>query len=114
MELARAVTYPRPTMRDQKRALIGELAELAHLELGADELETFGAQLDDILAYLQCLASVDVEGVPEYQASGALRSNLRDDRASGDFDVEAALAGVPARRERFIAVPKFKSDAGEG
>lgn len=113
MELARAVTYPRPAMRDQKRALIGELAELAHLELGADELEAFSGQLDAILAYLQRLASVDVEGVPEYQASAALRSNLRDDQASSDFDIEAALDGVPARRERFIAVPKFKSDAGE-
>lgn len=101
-------------MKDQKRALVGELAELAHLELGADELEVFGGQLDDILAYIQCLASVDVEGVPEYRGGIAPPARLRADEPSAGFDADAALAGVPHRRDRFVAVPKFKADAGEG
>lgn len=117
MELSRVVLYPPTAMKDQKRALVGELAALAHLELDANELEAFGAQLDDILAYIQCLASVDVDGVPEYQGGAALeqaRSSLRDDVTGEDFDADAALAGVPHRRDRFVAVPKFKTDAGEG
>lgn len=100
-------------MGDQKRALVGELAELAHLELDAEEREALGTQLDEVLTYIRCLEAVNVEGVPEYEPAGAPRSPLRGDRAGPTFDTDSALAGVPQLRDRAVAVPQFKRDASE-
>ena len=103
-------------MAEQNRALVSELAQLAQLALEEGELELLGGQLQGILGYIQCLQTVDVEGVPEYQSATEARSGLRDDlpRVGAEFDAERALEGVPVRRDRFVAVPKFKADAGEG
>ena len=96
---------------DDHERLARELAGLARLELRDHEAARFGEQLAAILGYIDKLREVDVEGVPEYlsteQASSGLAADIESDLG---FDVEAALAGVPARRGRSIAVPKFKED----
>jgi len=96
---------------DDHERLARELAGLARLELRDHEASRFGEQLAAILGYIDKLREVDVEGVPEYlsteQASSGLAADIESDLG---FDVEAALAGVPARRGRSIAVPKFKED----
>ena len=96
---------------DDHERLARELAGLARLELSDHEAARFGEQLAAILGYIDKLREVDVEGVPEYlsteQASSGLAADIESDLG---FDVEAALAGVPARRGRSIAVPKFKED----
>jgi len=45
--------------RDVKR-----IAELARLELTADELDLFTRQLGDILAYVEQIGTLDTTGVP--------------------------------------------------
>ncbi len=100
---------------DDHERLARELAGLARLELRDHEASRFGEQLAAILGYIDKLREVDVEGVPEYlsseQASSGLAADIEIDVGSEvGFDVEAALAGVPARRGRSIAVPKFKED----
>ena len=43
---------------------VKRIAELARLELTADELELFTRQLGDILAYVEQIRSLDTTGVP--------------------------------------------------
>lgn len=108
--------------------LARELAGLARLELRDHEAARFGEQLAAILGYIDKLREVDVEGVPEHatveqearRASSAGARSPTSEEASGlapdevsveiGEGVEQALAGVPVRRGRLIAVPKFKDD----
>jgi len=101
-------------MPDQARALVDELAQLAQLELADDEADALAGQLDRVLGYIERLRSVDVAGVPEYVQDEQARSGLRDDVPDVDVDADEVLAGVPVRRERLVAVPRFKSDGSEG
>lgn len=89
-------------------ARVREPADLARLELDADELEAFSTQLETILGYIQRLRAVEVEGVPEYLTAEQVRSGLRDDTEGPAFDADRALAAVPDLRERLVSVPRFK------
>jgi aspartyl-tRNA(Asn)/glutamyl-tRNA(Gln) amidotransferase subunit C len=92
--------------------LARELAGLARLELRDHEAARFGEQLAAILGYIDKLREVDVEGVPEYSSAQHETSGLAADEVAvePEASVEQALASVPARRGRLIAVPKFKDD----
>jgi aspartyl-tRNA(Asn)/glutamyl-tRNA(Gln) amidotransferase subunit C len=97
------------SVHDPER-LARELAGLARLELREHEAAQFGDQLAAILGYIDKLREVDVEGVPEYATAEQETSGLAADERELGEGVEQALAGVPARRGRLIAVPKFKDD----
>lgn len=91
------------------RELVDTLAELARLELSAEETTQLSAQLDTILAHIRSLQAVDVEGVPEYLSASVPGSSLRADQPAAEpFAIDRALAGVPVLRGRLVAVPKFK------
>jgi aspartyl-tRNA(Asn)/glutamyl-tRNA(Gln) amidotransferase subunit C len=87
-----------------------ELAALARLSLDDPEAERFAAQLGTILDYLEQLQAVDTTGVPEHLPPARLGSALRDDVAGPVLDRERALASVPAVRDGYVLVPKFKED----
>lgn len=89
--------------------LTQELARLARLRIDDDEAQRLGAQLENILGYIDTLRSVDVSGVEEYRGLGG-DSGLREDVRGPMLDPESALAGAPDRRGRQLAVPKFKSE----
>lgn len=90
-------------------SLVDTLAELARLELSRDEANQLGAQLETILGYIRSLQAVEIDGVPEYLSAEQSGSGLRPDVAEpAPFDVDRALAGVPALRGRLVATPKFK------
>lgn len=86
------------------------LARLARLSLGEREREVFAGQLDSILAYIDALARVDVEGVDEYQGETGRGVALREDVEGPTLERERILAGVPEARDGQVAVPKFKED----
>ncbi len=50
-------------MSTLKREDVQRIAELARLELGADELELFTRQLGDILTYVEQIRTLDTSGV---------------------------------------------------
>lgn len=92
--------------------LARELAGLARLELRDHEAAQFGEQLAAILGYIDKLREVDVEGVPEHATGEQAWSGLAPDEVDVGLEnrAEQALASVPERRGRLIAVPKFKDD----
>ena len=85
------------------------LARLARLSLSDAERETFPGQLARILAYIDTLAQVDVDGVEEYVGDQDALA-LRDDVVGPMLNAEEALAGAPATRDGHVVVPKFKED----
>jgi aspartyl-tRNA(Asn)/glutamyl-tRNA(Gln) amidotransferase subunit C len=105
------------------------VAQLAHLELAAEEVETYRGQLDEILAYIGKLQELDVSGVepmtqmrpqtaggPQQGSSTAALAEaataagaepeLRDDVVVPCNVAEAVLAEAPDAAKPFFRVPR--------
>ena len=89
------------------------VAELAHLELSAAEVDTFRSQLDEILTYVDKLKELDVTQVEpmaqvlfapagERENGSALREDVLDPSAVAD----AVLAQAADSAKPFFRVPK--------
>jgi aspartyl-tRNA(Asn)/glutamyl-tRNA(Gln) amidotransferase subunit C len=94
------------------------VAQLAHLELAPEEVETYRGQLDEILAYIGKLRELDVSNVePMTQvrpratdgttaADAAAEPELRDDVILPCTVAGAVLAEAPDAAKPFFRVPK--------
>jgi aspartyl-tRNA(Asn)/glutamyl-tRNA(Gln) amidotransferase subunit C len=87
------------------------VAELAHLELSAEEAETYRGQLDSILEYVGKLNELDLTGVEPmsqvlYGATEPGQSELREDVARPCDDGKAILAQAPEAKAPYFRVPK--------
>jgi aspartyl-tRNA(Asn)/glutamyl-tRNA(Gln) amidotransferase subunit C len=91
------------------------VAELAHLGLSPDEVETYRNQLDSILTYIDKLKELDITNVePMAQViytgakSGASESHpeLREDVLRPCDVAGPVLAGAPEAQKPFFRVPK--------
>jgi aspartyl-tRNA(Asn)/glutamyl-tRNA(Gln) amidotransferase subunit C len=96
------------------------VAELAHLELTAEEVELYRGQLDEILDYVGKLERLDVSNVEPmaqvlFTGAGAPATNLsgtnehaelRDDTLCPADVADAILAQAPDARKPFFRVPK--------
>jgi aspartyl-tRNA(Asn)/glutamyl-tRNA(Gln) amidotransferase subunit C len=77
-----------------KREEVQRIAELARLELGADELEMFTRQLGDILTYVEQIRSLDTTGVaPTSQVLN--RPVDRDDTPDATLSRSDLLGNAP-------------------
>jgi aspartyl-tRNA(Asn)/glutamyl-tRNA(Gln) amidotransferase subunit C len=105
------------------------VAQLAHLELAPEEVETYRGQLDEILAYVGKLQELDVSGVepmtqmrprsadgsdqatPSTAGLGGVGAagpepELRDDVVVPCNVADAVLAEAPDAAKPFFRVPK--------
>lgn len=76
---------------------VNYVANLARLELTADEVERFSAQLSDILGYVEKLEGLDVEGIEPMAHAAPVFDIMRDDVARPGIGMEAALSNAPER-----------------
>ena len=89
---------------------IAKVAQLAHLELAAEELKTFGSQIAEIVAYVEQLNALDTTNV-EPAIGGLTREGeqtnaLRDDEIEGSLGQKTALAEAPDPAAGHFRVPK--------
>ncbi len=82
------------------------VADLARLELTAEEEAAFSTQLSDILGYVQKLESLDVEGIEPMAHASPVFDVLREDLARPGAGAEAALANAPDRTPDQFRVPR--------
>jgi aspartyl-tRNA(Asn)/glutamyl-tRNA(Gln) amidotransferase subunit C len=87
------------------------VAELAHLELSAAEVDTYRAQIDQILRYIDKLNELDVANVQPmsqviFLGSGESHPELRDDVLVPCNSAEQLFAGAPDAQKPFFRVPK--------
>jgi aspartyl-tRNA(Asn)/glutamyl-tRNA(Gln) amidotransferase subunit C len=91
-----------PLTRDD----VEKVARLARLKLSAAELETFTAQLGQVLGYVEMLNEVDTDAVEQPMAHAVELTNVfRDDVPGHCLPREAALANAPKTDGRFFVVP---------
>jgi aspartyl-tRNA(Asn)/glutamyl-tRNA(Gln) amidotransferase subunit C len=83
------------------------VALLGRLALEPEEKRKYGAQLDDILKYMDMLAEVSTDDVAPMAGPVELYTPLREDEVKPSLPVEEALANAPARIGTSFRVPKI-------
>jgi aspartyl-tRNA(Asn)/glutamyl-tRNA(Gln) amidotransferase subunit C len=83
------------------------VAHLARLYLTDDEIARFQGQLDQVLAYVNELRSLNVEGVEPTAHAMPVNNVFRADEVKPGMDREKALANAPKERGGQFVVPKI-------
>jgi aspartyl-tRNA(Asn)/glutamyl-tRNA(Gln) amidotransferase subunit C len=92
------------------REEVQHVARLARLHLTDEEAERMREQLDAILAYIDKLRELPVEGVEPTAHAVPLVNVMRDDTPVPCLPQEAALANAPDRAGEFFRVPRIIED----
>ena len=85
---------------------VAHIANLARLDLSEEEIATFQGQLDKVLAYVEKLSGLDVEGIEPTAHAIPVFDVMRDDVARPGFGLEKALRNAPRRVGDQFGVPK--------
>ena len=87
-------------------ATVRRIAKLARIRVDEAELAPLGRELSGILAWIEQLNEVNIEGVEPLTGAAQMALRLRPDVVTDGGDVEAVLANAPDRAGSFYAVPK--------
>ncbi len=87
-------------------AKVRHIAHLARLRLTDEEIVRFGAQLSDIVSYVEKLGEVNTEGVEPTAHPLPVRNVLRDDVPADSLGVDRVLANAPDSSPPYFKVPK--------
>jgi aspartyl-tRNA(Asn)/glutamyl-tRNA(Gln) amidotransferase subunit C len=90
---------------------VAHVATLARLSLGAEELDTFTAQLDAILDHAADVEALDLADVPPTSHPFDLVNVLRPDQPGVTLAPDQALAGAPAAEDDRFRVPTILGEA---
>jgi aspartyl-tRNA(Asn)/glutamyl-tRNA(Gln) amidotransferase subunit C len=82
------------------------IAQLARLNLTAEETAKFQAQLGQVLEYVEKLGQVDVSGVEPTAHANAVVNVFRADQPRAWFEPAEALANAPRAANNLFVVPK--------
>lgn len=89
---------------------VEKVAQLAHMEITADELKLFAPQMADIVEYVEQLNGVDTSSVEPalggLTPEGEATDSSRNDEAGGSLGQRPALAEAPDPAEGHFRVPK--------
>lgn len=83
------------------------VAHLARLKLSPEEEQKLGAQLGDILGYIEKLKQVDVSGVEPTAHPFPLVNVTRPDETRPSLPHDEALRNAPQQTAGLFAVPKI-------
>ncbi len=83
------------------------VAHLARLQLTPDEERKFGAQLGQVLGYIEKLKELDVTGVEPTAHAMPLVNVTRADEVRPSLPHEEALRNAPATAHGLFIVPKI-------
>jgi aspartyl-tRNA(Asn)/glutamyl-tRNA(Gln) amidotransferase subunit C len=88
------------------------VAQLAHLELAPEDVETYRGQLDEILAYIGKLQELDVSGVePMTQMRPQTADGMHQESHTTASTDPAATAGAEPELRDDVVVPCTVADA---
>jgi aspartyl-tRNA(Asn)/glutamyl-tRNA(Gln) amidotransferase subunit C len=89
---------------------VKEVAELARLEFGEDEIETFRGQFENILNFISKLDELDTDDVKPTTHVLDMFTPLRDDVVKDWITQDDALKNAPQTEDGFFGVPKVIED----
>ncbi len=92
-------------------ALVRHVGKLSRIALSDAEVALFGAQLAEILAYVDKLQQLDTTDVEPMAHALEMRNVLQEDRLHESLSAEQALANAPDRHDDLFQVPKVLGDS---
>ena len=87
-------------------ATVRRVAHLARIKTPEDRLEHLAQELNGILAWIEQLDEVDIQGVEPMTSNVSQPLRLRDDVVTDGGNVEAGLSNAPKAADGFYVVPK--------
>lgn len=85
---------------------VRRIARLARIAVAEDEVEHLKGELNAILAFVEQLGEVDVEGVEPMTSVTPMAMKKRTDVVTDGGDVAAVLKNAPATQDDYFLVPK--------
>ena len=86
---------------------VKKVAQLARLELNANEIQKHAEQLEKILQYIKQLEKINTENVPCTTRAIEVVNVLRKDEKKNYENSEEILDLAPSRENKFFKVPKI-------
>ncbi len=87
-------------------ATVRQVAHLARIKTPEERLEPLAQELNGILAWIEQLNEVDVEGVEPMTSNVHQPLRLRDDVVTDGNKVADVLSNAPKSADGFFVVPK--------
>ncbi len=85
---------------------VRRIARLARLKLEEERVEPMVQELNGILAWVEQLKEVDVEGVQPMTSVVEQRLKMREDVITEPNNTDALMANAPQAEDHFFVVPK--------
>ena len=87
-------------------ATVRRIAHLARIAVADDEVEHLQGEINAILAFVEQLAEVDVEGVEPMTSVTPMRITMREDVVNDGEIAADIVRNAPASDDNFFLVPK--------
>jgi aspartyl-tRNA(Asn)/glutamyl-tRNA(Gln) amidotransferase subunit C len=87
-------------------ATVRRIAHLARIAVADDEVEHLRGEINSILAFVEQLSEVNVEGVEAMTSVMPMAMKKRADVVTDGGDADAVLRNAPAREGNYYVVPK--------
>ncbi len=85
---------------------VRRVAHLARIAVAEDEVEHLRGELNAMLAFVEQLSEVDVDGVEPMTSVTPMAMKMRRDAVTDGGIAEAIMANAPAQEDHFFLVPK--------
>lgn len=85
---------------------VRKVAHLARIALPEARVAPMAAELNGILAWIEQLNEVDIEGVAPMTSAVAVKLPMREDIVTDGGDARKVLANAPKTEDGFFVVPK--------
>lgn len=86
--------------------MVDKLAHLARLQFNEEEKKEIKTDLQRMIAFVEKLDELNLEGVEPLLHMSSEVNVLRDDEVKGSISREEALKNAPLHDEEFFKVPK--------
>jgi aspartyl-tRNA(Asn)/glutamyl-tRNA(Gln) amidotransferase subunit C len=87
-------------------ATVRRIAHLARIAVADDEVEHLRGEINAILAFVEQLSEVNVEGVEPMTSVTPMAMKKREDVVTDGNNAEAVLRNAPATEHNYFLVPK--------
>ncbi|HWM80625.1 MAG TPA: Asp-tRNA(Asn)/Glu-tRNA(Gln) amidotransferase subunit GatC [Pseudolabrys sp.] len=87
-------------------ATVRRIAHLARIAVADDEIEHLRGEINAVLAFVEQLGEVDVEGIEPMTSVMPMQMKKRPDVVTDGGNVAAVLQNAPATENDFFLVPK--------
>ena len=85
---------------------VRRVAHLARVAVAEGEIENLRGELNAILAFVEQLAEVAVEGIEPMTSVAPMTMKMREDKVTDGGIADAVIANAPAHEHHFFLVPK--------